>query len=76
MAFIIDNILSLPVKGLVGIFKEIRNLADKELNDIDFWQQKLLELQLRYEMGEIEEAHFKQQEKEIVQRISEIQERG
>ncbi len=76
MAFIIDDILSLPVKGIIGIFKEIHNYADKELNDIDFWQQKLLELQLRYEMGEIEELEFKQQEKDIVQRISEIQERG
>mgnify|MGYP006292481941 CR=1 FL=1 len=76
MAFIIDDILSLPVKGLIGIFKEIRDYADRELNDINYWQHKLLELQLRHEMGEIEEQEFKLQEKEIVHRISEIQERG
>jgi hypothetical protein len=76
VAFLIDDMLTLPVKGLLGIFKEIHKYVDRELNDITHWQKKLLELQLQYEIDEIDEDQYKILEQEIVERISEIQNRG
>jgi len=74
MALIVDDILSLPFKGLLGIFKELQKYVDRELSDKEYWQGKLLELQLRYELDEIDEEEYKVQEKEIVEKISAIQE--
>lgn len=75
MAFIIDDLLALPVQGLLGIFKEIHQAVDQELNDVQYWQRKLLELQIQLETNEIDMDAYTIQEEKIVNRISEIQER-
>ena len=74
MALLVDDILTLPFKGLLGIFKELQKYVDRELSDKEYWQRKLLELQLKYELGEIEEEEYKVQEKKIVEKIQAIQE--
>ncbi len=74
MAFLVDDILILPFKGLLGIFKELQKYVDQELSDKEHWQRKLLELQLRYELDEIGEEEYKAQEIEIVEKITAIQE--
>ncbi len=58
---LIDDLLALPFKGLLGIFRKIHEMADREQNDEAYIQEKLLELQLRYEMDEIGEAEYTQQ---------------
>ena len=50
---LIDDLLALPFKGFLGIFRKIHEIADRELNDEAYIQEKLLELQLLYEMDEI-----------------------
>ena len=75
MALLVDDILTLPFKGIIGIFKELQKYVDRELNDQEYWQTKLLELQLKYEMDEIDDNEYKKNEKEIVAKIKEIQER-
>lgn len=74
MALLVDDILLLPLKGLVGIFKELQKYVDRELNDKEYWQRKQLELQLRYELGEINDAELTKGEAEIVEKIKAIQE--
>jgi len=76
MALIVDDLLTLPFKGFWGIFKEIHKYVDRELNDVNYWQQKLLELQVQHETGEIDTVQFEAQEKAIVYRILEIQEQS
>ncbi|MBI4607573.1 MAG: gas vesicle protein GvpG [Candidatus Rokubacteria bacterium] len=55
---LIDDLLALPFRGFVGIFRKIHELADRELNDEAYIQEKLLELQLLYEMDEIDEEEY------------------
>jgi len=58
---LIDDLLALPFKGFLGVFRKMHELVDRELNDEAYIQEKLLELQLRYEMDEIGEEEYAQQ---------------
>lgn len=53
--------VSFPLRELVFLAEEIRKLADRELFDPEFLQRKLVELQLRYEMGEIGEIEYRRE---------------
>jgi hypothetical protein len=75
VAFLIDDLLGLPAKCLFGIFKEIHQAVEQEMNDVQYWQRKLLELQIQLETDEIDMDQYTVQEEDIVNRISEIQER-
>lgn len=55
---LIDDLLALPFKGLIGVFEKICEMADRELNDEGYIQEKLLEIELLYEMGEIGEEEY------------------
>ena len=55
---LVDDLLALPFRGLMGVFQKISEFADRELNDADYLQEKLLEIQLLYEMDEIDEAEY------------------
>ncbi len=58
---LVDDLLALPFKGLFGIFRKISEMADRELSDEAYIQDKLLELQLLYEMDEIDEEEYDRQ---------------
>jgi len=73
MAIFIDDLLVLPVRGLLGIFKEIHKAVDEELNNVTYWQRKLLEAQIKLETNEIDMEQYVVLEEQIVSRISEIQ---
>jgi hypothetical protein len=55
---LIDDLLTLPFKGLYSLFEEICVMADRETSDEGYIQQKLLELQLLFEMDEIDEEAY------------------
>jgi hypothetical protein len=59
---VVDDVLLFPLKGLVGIFEKIHQMAKKETSDEKYALKKLMELQLRYEMNEISEEEFKEEE--------------
>jgi len=67
--FLIDDLLLLPVKGFVGIFKKIQEMAEHELSDEDYIRERLMELQLRFELNEIGEEEYNQQEKTLLARL-------
>lgn len=71
--FLIDDILLLPVKGLIGIFKEIYRYAEKEMGDRDRLREKLLEAQTLFEMDEITEEEYVKREREIMDRLNTLQ---
>ncbi len=58
---LVDDLLALPFKGLFGIFQKISEMADREFTDEAYIQEKLLELQLLYEMDEIGEEEYDRQ---------------
>ena len=72
MLLIDDLLLWLPIKGFFGIFEKIHEMAERELHDEAYLQEKLLELQLRYEMGEIGEEEYSQQEAWLRARLNAI----
>ena len=60
---LIDDLLLLPVKGFIGIFKKIHEMAEQELSDEGYIRERLMELQLRFELDEISEEEYTKQEK-------------
>jgi len=66
---LIDDLLLLPVKGFVGIFKKIHEMVEHELSDEDHIRGRLMELQLRFELDEISEGEYNKQEKELLVRL-------
>ncbi len=71
---IIDDLLLLPFKGLMGIFKEIQKQADQELGDPEKLREKLLEAQVLFEVDKITEEEYLKREKEIMARLNALEE--
>ena len=74
---IIDDILLFPIKSILWMFREIHNAAQQELaTEAETITVELGELYMMLETGRITEAEFDVQEKELLDRLDEIQERG
>lgn len=69
---LIDDLLLLPFKGLIGIFEEIRKMAERELTDEGYIQEKLMELQLRFELDEINEDEYNKQKIGLLAQLDSI----
>ncbi|MEW6375291.1 MAG: gas vesicle protein GvpG [Thermodesulfobacteriota bacterium] len=66
---LIDDLLMLPLKGFWGIFKRIHEMVEQELSDETYIREKLMTLRLRFELGEITEEEYSEQEKELLARL-------
>ena len=51
--FLIDDLLTLPVKGFLGIFKKIHEMAEQELSDENVSPGKADGFEFRFELDEI-----------------------
>jgi hypothetical protein len=71
---VIDDILLLPFKGLLGIFEKIHEVAKKEVSDEKYTWEKLMELQLRYEMDEISKEEYEKEEAKLQTKLNAIRE--
>lgn len=69
---LIDDLLLLPFKGLMGIFEKIHEMADRELSDEDYIRERLMELQLRFELDEIGEEEYLKKEEELMALLDSI----
>jgi len=67
--FILDDILLAPLKGLVWIAEKIDEVAEGELSNEDSLMDKLMELQMRFELDEIEEDEYNKLESELLERM-------
>ncbi|MFZ3091751.1 MAG: gas vesicle protein GvpG [Nitrospirota bacterium] len=70
--FIIDDILLAPFKGVIWIGEKINEAAEKEVSDEGRMKEKLMELQLKFELDEISEVEYNKQEKELLERLDAI----
>lgn len=75
MLIIDDLLLWLPAKGMMAIFKKIHDLAEDELNDESKLKEQLLRFQTMFELDQISEKEYQEQEDEIMARLNEIRER-
>ena len=71
---IIDDILLSPVRGILWIFRALHNAAREELeNESESITNELSELYMMLETGKITESEFDAREKELLDRLDEIQ---
>jgi len=70
--FIIDSILLSPLKGLVWLGEKINEVAEKEVSDEGRIKENIMELQLRFELDEIDEDEYTRRETELLDRLDEI----
>ena len=62
-----------PIQGVAWIGEQILERADAELDDKENLHKRLLALQLAFDMGEISEEDFEEQEEELLLAIQEME---
>ncbi|MEI7897605.1 MAG: gas vesicle protein GvpG [bacterium] len=72
--FLIDDILLAPLKGVIFIGKKINDVIEKETSDEGAIKERLMRLQLRFEMDEIDEEEYDQKEDELLKLLQKIRE--
>jgi hypothetical protein len=70
--FLIDDILLAPLKGVIFIGKKITEVIDKEMSDEGTIKERLMALQLKFEMDEIDEEEYDRREDELLQLLERI----
>ncbi|MDI6851965.1 MAG: gas vesicle protein GvpG [bacterium] len=66
--------LFLPVKGMVWLGENLKATAEEEITDESRIQEKLLELQMKFEMDEISEEEYDRKETELMEKLEAIRE--
>jgi uncharacterized membrane protein len=59
-----------PVRGTMWIAERLLEEAERELNDPDAIERRLLEAEQRFERGEISEEEFELIEDELLRRLT------
>ena len=79
MSFLLDDILLFPLKGPVAgfrwIMKQVQTMADEELMNDQPWKERLIELQMMLEVGDISEEEYTRQEAQVFQALRDIRAR-
>ncbi len=72
--FLIDDILLAPLKGVIWLGEKVDEIVEKEVSDEGRIKEKLMELQLKFELDQIDEEEYNRQEKELLARLDAINE--
>ena len=79
MAFLLDDLLMLPLKGPIAgikwVMRTIQQMADEELMNDQPWKERLIELQMMLELGEISEEDYTREEATVFQALRDIRAR-
>jgi len=70
--FLIDDLLFAPFKGVLFVAEKINEVIGKEMSDEGAVKERLMVLQLKFEMEEISEEEYDRQEDELLQLLEEI----
>ncbi len=77
--FLLDDILMLPLRlpvaGFNWIMKQIQTMADEELLNDQPWKERLIELQMMLEVGDISEEDYTLEEAQVFLMLREIRAR-
>src|SRR5256885_16655757 len=77
--FLLDHILLLPIRlpvaGFNWIMKQIQTMANEELMNDQPWKERLIELQMMLEVGDISEADYAVQEAQVFAALRDIRAR-
>lgn len=72
MAFILDDILLAPVSFPTWIAQKVGEAAYADMTDEGTVRQQLLELQMRFELGEVPEEEYERREAYLVKELEHI----
>ncbi len=64
-----------PIKGVLWIGEKVAEQAEREMYNPEKIRGKLMELELRYDLGEISEEEYLAAEDELLERLNMIRER-
>jgi hypothetical protein len=64
--------ITAPINGIAWIGEKILERASAELDDKENLHKRLLALQLAFDMGELSEEDFEEQEEELLLAIQEL----
>lgn len=77
--FLLDDILLLPLRipvaGFNWILKQIQTMADEELLNDQPWKERLIELQMMLEVGDITEEEYGLEEAKVFAELRAIRAR-
>ena len=73
--FLVDDLLMMPFNGMGFIFRTLARVAEEQYTDDAPVKQRLLELQIKLESGEVTEEQYVKLEAEILRELREIQNR-
>ena len=77
--FLLDDILllplRLPVAGFNWIMRQIQTMANEELLNDQPWKERLIELQMMLEVGDISEEEYTREEAQVFIALREIRAR-
>ena len=72
---LIDDLLMLPFSGFGFVMRTLRKVAEEQYTDDAPVKERLLELQLKLESGEISEQGYANEEAAIIRELREIENR-
>ncbi|PIV69278.1 MAG: hypothetical protein COS08_04970 [Euryarchaeota archaeon CG01_land_8_20_14_3_00_38_12] len=73
MSFIVDDLLMFPIDLSMKVLTKIRDMADEQmLNTQESVQKKFMEIQMKYENGELEEKEYKEVVEFLENRLKKI----
>jgi hypothetical protein len=64
--FLIDSALLAPLKGVIFIAEKVNEVINKERSDEGTIKERLMGLQLKFEMDEIDEEEYDKREDELL----------
>ena len=77
--FLLDDILMLPLKlpvaGFNWIMRQVQTMANEELLNDQPWKERLIELQMMLEVGDISEEDYTREEAVVFQALRDIRAR-
>lgn len=73
--FLVDDLLMMPFSGMGFIFRTLQRVAEEQYTDDAPVKQRLLELQIQLENGDVTEEQYVKLEAEILRELREIQNR-
>lgn len=69
---LIDDILFGPLKGVIFLANKINEVIEKETSDEGAIKERLMALQLKFEMDEIDEEEYDKREDELLKTLERI----
>ena len=70
--FLVDDILLAPLSGLLWVGEKLNGVVQHEFSDEGLIKEKLMGLQLRFEMDDLSETEYNRQEAELLARLDAV----